>query len=57
MQAGFFALYIFLVANKVGGKAEPMVGARRFVKTNIHAFPAYLIPIVVLGGFMAGSSP
>lgn len=54
MQAGFFALYIFFVANKVGGKAEPMVGAKSFVKTNIHAFPAYLIPIVVLGGIYGG---
>jgi len=54
MQAGLFAAYIFFVANKVGGKAEPLVGAKRFVQTNIYAFPAYLIPIVVLGGIYGG---
>ena len=54
MQAGLFALYIFFVANKVGGRAEPMVGARAFVQTNVYAFPAYLIPIVVLGGIYGG---
>ena len=54
MQAGLFALYIFFVANKVGGRAEPFGGARHLVRTNIHAFPAYLIPIVVLGGIYGG---
>ncbi len=54
LQAGLFMIYIFFVADKVGGKAEPMVSGRRFVKTNIHAFPAFLIPIVVLGGIYGG---
>ena len=54
LQAGLFSIYIFLVANKVGGRAEPMFGARRFVRTNVYAFPAYLIPIVVLGGIYGG---
>lgn len=54
LQAGLFALYIFAVANKVGGTAEPMVGGRTFVRTNVYAFPAYLIPIVVLGGIYGG---
>lgn len=54
MQAGLFSLYIFFVANRVGGRAEPMVGGRQFVRTNVHAFPAYLIPIVVLGGIYGG---
>ena len=54
MQAGLFALYIFFVADKVGGRAEPFGGARHLVRTNIHAFPAYLIPIVVLGGIYGG---
>jgi len=54
MQAGLFALYIFVVADKVGGAAEPMVGARQFVRTNVYAFPAFLIPIVVLGGIYGG---
>lgn len=54
MQAGLFAAYIFFVANKVGGKAEPRVSRKEFVNTNVHAFPAYLIPIVVLGGIYGG---
>lgn len=54
LQAGLFSIYIFLVANKVGGKAEPLVGARAFVRTNVHAFPAFLIPVVVLGGIYGG---
>ncbi len=54
MQAGLFAIYIFFVANKVGGETEPLVGAKRFAQTNIYAFPAYLIPIVVLGGIYGG---
>ena len=54
MQAGLFATYIFFVANKVGGRAEPFGGTRHLVRTNIHAFPAYLIPIVVLGGIYGG---
>ena len=49
MQAGLFALYIFFVVNKVRGRAEPFAVTRHLVRTNIHAFPAYLIPIVVLG--------
>ena len=54
MQAGLFAIYIFFVANKVGGRAEPFGGTRHLLHTNIHAVPAYLIPIVVLGGIYGG---
>ncbi len=54
MQAGLFSLYIFFVANKVGGRAEPMVSGKQFVRTNVYAFPAYLIPVVVLGGIYGG---
>lgn len=54
MQACLFACYIFFVANKVGGAAAPRVGGREFVRTNVYAFPAYLIPIVVLGGIYGG---
>lgn len=54
MQAGLFSIYIFCFANRVGGRAEPMVGACQFFRTNVYAFPAYLIPIVVLGGIYGG---
>jgi len=54
MQAGMFALYIFFVAGRVGGSPEPMVSRAEFVRTNIHAFPAMLIPVVVLGGIYGG---
>ncbi len=30
------------------------MGARAFVRTNVHAFPAFLIPVVVLGGIYGG---
>jgi len=54
MQATMFALYIFFVAGRVGGSPEPMVSRAEFVRTNIHAFPAMLIPVVVLGGIYGG---
>lgn len=54
MQAGLFALYVFFVADRVGGRAEPMVSGREFLSTNLHAIPAYMIPIVVLGGIYGG---
>ncbi|MBX2835914.1 MAG: TRAP transporter large permease [Gammaproteobacteria bacterium] len=54
MQATLFALYIFFVANRVGGSSEPMVSRETFIKTNVHAFPALLIPIIVLGGIYGG---
>ncbi len=54
LQASLFALYIFFVANRVGGSSEPMVSRETFVKTNVHAFPALLIPIIVLGGIYGG---
>ncbi len=54
LQAGLFAGYIVLVANRVGGAAEPLVPARVFLKENIRAFPAFTIPVVVLGGIYGG---
>lgn len=54
MQAGLFALYVFFVADRVGGRAEPRVSGRVFLRTNLHAVPAYLIPVVVLGGIYGG---
>ena len=54
VQASLFAGYIILVANKVGGAAEPLVPARQFVSENIKAFPAFTIPVVVLGGIYGG---
>ena len=54
MQAGMFALYILFVAKRVGGAPEPMVSRAEFVKTNAHAFPAMMIPVVVLGGIYGG---
>ncbi|GAB4576580.1 MAG: TRAP transporter large permease subunit [Roseibium sp.] len=54
LQAALFALYIFLVANRVGGAAEPLVPARTFLWENIRASPAFTIPVVVLGGIYGG---
>ncbi len=54
MQAGLFSIYILLIANRVGGGAEPMVTRRVFLRSNIEAFPAFMIPVVVLGGIYGG---
>lgn len=54
MQAGLFSLYIVVVANRVGGRAESMVGGRAFLHTNSRALPAFMIPVVVLGGLYGG---
>ena len=54
MQAAMFSTYIFFVANRVGGQAEPTVSKQEFVRTNIHALPALMIPVVVLGGIYGG---
>ena len=54
MQAGLFSLYVLFVANCVGGGAEPLIERRAFVKTNIKALPALMIPVVVHGGIYGG---
>jgi C4-dicarboxylate transporter DctM subunit len=54
LQAALFAGYIVLVANRVGGSAEPLVSRKVFVSENIRAFPAFMIPVVVLGGIYGG---
>lgn len=54
VQASLFALYIFFMADRVGGKAEPWVGPRKFVRHNALALPAYLIPVAVFVGIYGG---
>lgn len=54
MQAGLFTLYIIFAANKVGGAAQPMVSREVFLRRNLRAFPALMIPVVVLGGIYGG---
>ena len=54
LQAGLFCIYIFFVADKVGGLPLPMATRREFLGKNVHAIPAYAIPIVVLGGIYGG---
>jgi C4-dicarboxylate transporter DctM subunit len=54
MQAGMFALYVLFVAKRVGGNPEPPVSRTAFVRTNVHALPALMIPVVVLGGIYGG---
>lgn len=54
LQAALFAGYIVLVANRVGGSAEPLVSRKVLVSENIRAFPAFMIPVVVLGGIYGG---
>lgn len=54
MQASLFGIYIFAVANKVGGKPMPMASRQEMVQTNIYALAAYAIPVIVLGGIYGG---
>ncbi len=54
IQAALFSLYILFVANRVGGGAEPRVGRALFLRNNVHAVPAFMIPVVVLGGIYGG---
>lgn len=54
LQATLFGLYIFFVAKKVGGSPMPPASRKAIIDKNIHALPAYAIPIVVLGGIYGG---
>ncbi|MCP5265580.1 MAG: TRAP transporter large permease [Burkholderiaceae bacterium] len=54
LQAALFGLYIYFVADKVGGHPLPRASRHEIIQKNVHAFPAYAIPIVVLGGIYGG---
>lgn len=54
LQAALFAVYIYVVADRVGGHPLGRLGRAEFVRRNVHAFPAYSIPVVVLGGIYGG---
>ena len=55
LQASLFALYVILVAPRVGGGSDRQVlTGKAFVQRNVHALPAYAIPLVVLGGIYGG---
>lgn len=54
LQAALFAGYVLLVARRVGGAPMPFVGRADFVRHNLNALPALLIPIVILGGLYGG---
>lgn len=54
LQALLFCIYIFFVADRVGGKAEPFPSRREFLSVNLRALPALAIPVVVLGGIYGG---
>lgn len=54
LQAVLFAVYIFFVAERVGGTPEPAISGTVFLRRNINAIPALAIPVVVLGGIYGG---
>lgn len=54
MQAGLFCIYILFIARRVGGAPEPMAPRAHFLRTNVQALPAFMIPVVVLGGIYGG---
>ncbi|MCC0028715.1 MAG: TRAP transporter large permease [Brucellaceae bacterium] len=54
LQAGLFAGYVLVVANKVGGAPMAFASRAEFARHNLNALPAMLIPIVILGGLYGG---
>jgi C4-dicarboxylate transporter DctM subunit len=54
MQAGLFALYILVIAKRVGGGSERLEDGQSMLRTNLRAIPAFMIPVVVLGGIYGG---
>lgn len=54
LQATLFGVYIFIVANKVGGQPMPMASGKEILQKNTYALAAYAIPVVVLGGIYGG---
>ncbi|SPF77941.1 TRAP transporter large permease [Pseudoprimorskyibacter insulae] len=54
LQATLFGIYIFIVAEKVGGNPMPMATRQEFIGKNTYALAAYAIPVVVLGGIYGG---
>ena len=54
VQIALFAAIIVFTARRHGGRGEPFPGWRRFTQANVHAIPALLVPVIVLGGIYGG---
>jgi C4-dicarboxylate transporter DctM subunit len=54
LQAVLFAVYVLLVARRVGGAPMPLATRGDFLRSNLRALPALTIPAVILGGLYGG---
>lgn len=54
LQALLFAGYVLLMARRVGGAPMPLASREVFLRSNLRALPALLIPLVILGGLYGG---
>lgn len=54
MQAALFIAWIIFYARYKNYPVEPAMDRERFVAVNLHALPALMIPVIVLGGIYSG---
>jgi len=54
IQAAFFVAVIFVIARRNNLPREPRPSLAEFVHANVVAFPALLLPVIVLGGIYSG---
>ena len=54
MQAGLFIVFIMIFARVKNYPVEPAMPRDQFMKVNIRAIPALMIPVIILGGIYSG---
>lgn len=54
MQAGLFVAFIMVYARVKKYPVEPAMPRDQFMKVNVHAIPALMIPVIILGGIYSG---
>lgn len=54
MQAALFVGWIMYYSRRKNYPVEPALSRDRFVAANLHALPAQMIPVIVLGGIYSG---
>ncbi|MFV0333056.1 MAG: TRAP transporter large permease [Tropicimonas sp.] len=54
LQAGLFVTVIMVIARRGNLPREPRPSLSEFLRANVVAFPALLLPVIVLGGIYSG---
>jgi C4-dicarboxylate transporter DctM subunit len=54
MQAGLFIAFIMIYARMKNYPVEPAMPRDQFMRVNVHAIPALMIPVIILGGIYSG---